>query len=78
MQHLLARASVAALPLPHILHGRNEAEYVRWLNEHREEERIGMVEGVVRRWQERGNDGGKEAEKVAGLVRKVLERVAPR
>ncbi|GAA5944607.1 hypothetical protein JCM3775_005849 [Rhodotorula graminis] len=78
VQHLLARANVAALPLPNVLHGRTEAEYVRWLNEHREEERIGMVEGVVRRWEEQGKEGGDEADKVAGLVRKVLERVAPR
>jgi len=78
VQHLLARANVAALPLPNVLHGRTEAEYVRWLNEHREEERIGMVEGVVRRWEEQGKEGGDEAERVAGLVRKVLERVGPR
>ncbi|GAA5906439.1 hypothetical protein JCM8208_004660 [Rhodotorula glutinis] len=78
VQHLLARANVAALPLPNVLHGRTEAEYVRWLNEHREEERIGMVEGVVRRWEEQGKEGGDEVEKVAWLVRKVLERVAPR
>jgi len=59
VQHLLlARASVAAFPLPHILHGRTEAEYVRWLNEHREEERIGLVEGVVRRWEDQREEGG--------------------
>ncbi|BGP41947.1 hypothetical protein JCM10449v2_005944 [Rhodotorula kratochvilovae] len=75
LQHLLARAGIAALPLPYEVHGWTEAEYVRWLNEHHEEERMGLIEGVVRRWEERGREGGEEAEKVAGLVRSVLERV---
>lgn len=78
LQHLLARANVSALPLPNVQHGRTEAEYVRWLNEHREDERIAMVEGVVRRWDEGGQAGGEEARRVARLVGMVLQRVAQR
>ncbi|GAA6026653.1 hypothetical protein JCM8202_000464 [Rhodotorula sphaerocarpa] len=49
LHHLLARGGLA---LPHQLRGWSETEYVRWLNEHQEEERIALVEEVVER--ERG------------------------
>ncbi|GAA6033903.1 hypothetical protein JCM8097_000395 [Rhodosporidiobolus ruineniae] len=75
LHHLLARSS-PLLQLPYEHHGWSEAEYVRWLNEHGEKERIGMVEGVVKRWEEL-EDGTEEKEKAreaAGLVKAVLER----
>ncbi|GAA6004235.1 hypothetical protein JCM10207_002497 [Rhodosporidiobolus poonsookiae] len=70
LHHVLARAS-PALPLPYEQHGWTEAEYVRWLNEHGERERVGMVEGVVQKWEEAGRVEGSEA---VEIVRKVLER----
>ncbi|BGP09947.1 hypothetical protein JCM10049v2_005825 [Rhodotorula toruloides] len=87
LHHLLSRANLPnALPLPYELHGWTEAEYVRWLNEHREEERMGMLESVVRRWEEQkakreegdgsGGEQDGEADKVVGFIRQVLARTA--
>ncbi|BGP18331.1 hypothetical protein JCM10213_008504 [Rhodosporidiobolus nylandii] len=71
LHHILARSS-PALPLPYEQHSWSEAEYVRWLNEHGEKDRVGMVEGVVRKWEEAGEpEEGKEA---VGLLRTVLAR----
>ncbi|KWU42843.1 hypothetical protein RHOSPDRAFT_7839, partial [Rhodotorula sp. JG-1b] len=41
LHHVLARGG---LPLPHQVRGWSETEYVRWLNEHQEEERIRLIE----------------------------------
>ncbi|GAA5884930.1 hypothetical protein JCM3774_004581, partial [Rhodotorula dairenensis] len=46
LHHVLARGGLA---LPHQVRGWTETEYVRWLNEHQEEERIRLVEEVVER-----------------------------
>lgn len=85
VHHVLSRANLPnALPLPYELHGWTEAEYVRWLNEHREDERMGMVEGVLRRWDEREKKRAEEgteksdedtaAEQVVVLVRSIIAR----
>jgi hypothetical protein len=82
LHHLLSRANLPkALPLPYEMHGWTEAEYVRWLNEHREEERMSMLESVLRRWEEhkakQEQDEGSqddEAEKVVALIRQVIAR----
>lgn len=50
LHHVLARGG---LPLPHQVRGWSETEYVRWLNEHQEEERIRLIEEVVERERER-------------------------
>ncbi|GAA6054047.1 hypothetical protein JCM3770_001338 [Rhodotorula araucariae] len=78
LQHLVARAGTSAIPLPYEVHGWTEAEYVRWLNEHREEDRLALIEGVVRRWEDGGRQGGDEAANVAKLVRSVLARAVQR
>ncbi|GAA5842073.1 hypothetical protein JCM11251_002004 [Rhodosporidiobolus azoricus] len=71
LHHILARSS-PSLPLPYEQHSWTEAEYVRWLNEHGEKDRIGMVEGVVKRWEKEGEkEEGKEA---AEVLRAVLAR----
>ncbi|OAX39111.1 hypothetical protein K503DRAFT_690302 [Rhizopogon vinicolor AM-OR11-026] len=45
LHHILVRSP---LPLPHIMHGWQEAEYVRWVDEQREEEALILVEaGLV-------------------------------
>ncbi|GAA5999182.1 uncharacterized protein JCM10292_001650 [Rhodotorula paludigena] len=85
VHHVISRANLPnALPLPYELHGWTEAEYVRWLNEHREDERMGMVEGVLRRWDEREKKRAEEgteksdedtaAEQVVVLVRSIIAR----
>lgn len=50
LHHVLARGG---LPLPHQVRGWSETEYVRWLNEHQEEERIRLIEEVVEREREK-------------------------
>ena len=55
------------------MHGWSEAEYVRWLNEHGEKERIRVVEGVVQAWQESRGEGDVEEELVR-VLKEVLER----
>ncbi|KAG2099132.1 Golgi transport complex subunit 5-domain-containing protein, partial [Suillus cothurnatus] len=59
LHHILVRSP---LPLPHIIHGWQEAEYVRWVEEHRKEDAWGLVEAAL---------VGKEGEFVE-LARKVL------
>ncbi|GEM10348.1 componentof oligomeric golgi complex 5 [Rhodotorula toruloides] len=85
LHHLLSRANLPnALPLPYELHGWTEAEYVRWLNEHREEERMGMLRSVIQRWEEQkakreegdgaADERDDEAEKFVERIRQVLAR----
>ncbi|GAA5903350.1 hypothetical protein JCM6882_008146 [Rhodosporidiobolus microsporus] len=71
LHHILAR-STPVLPLPYEQHGWTEAEYVRWLNEHGEKDRIGMVESVVKRWEEQG--AKEEGAEAVEIVRDVLAR----
>lgn len=75
LHHILSRS--ASVPLPHEKHGWSEAEYVRWLNEHGEAERLSVVEGVVRGWEEgKGKEEPQESEgwECAKSVREVLGR----
>lgn len=44
LHHILVRSP---LPLPHIIHGWQEAEYVRWVEEHRKEDAWGLVEAAL-------------------------------
>ncbi|GAA5977892.1 hypothetical protein JCM10908_005134 [Rhodotorula pacifica] len=46
LHHILARGGLA---LPHQVRNWSETEYVRWLNEHQEDERIRLIEEVVER-----------------------------
>lgn len=62
LHHILVRSP---LPLPHTVHGWQESEYVRWVDEHREDEALSLVEaGLV----EKGNEGGEYVE----LAKRVL------
>ena len=62
------------MPLPHALHGWQEIEYVRWVEEHSEEEALTLVESGLEHWEKvsesEGRDGAKE---YADLARKVLK-----
>ncbi|KAJ7755714.1 Golgi transport complex subunit 5-domain-containing protein [Mycena maculata] len=70
LHHILVRSPV---PLPHSLHGWQEAEYVRWVDEHSEEEAWTLIEGGLSHWekiQESGNerDAGVEYVELARTV----------
>ncbi|KAG1765762.1 Golgi transport complex subunit 5-domain-containing protein [Suillus occidentalis] len=61
LHHILVRSP---LPMPHVMHGWQEAEYVRWVEEHSKEDAWGLVEAAV---------VGKEGEFVE-LARMVLRQ----
>ena len=72
LHHILVRSP---LSLPHKLHGWQEAEYVRWINEHDEPERLQLVEGVLRDYKQTqiATDGkADEEEQYLGLLRQLL------
>ncbi|KAK4049830.1 hypothetical protein OIV83_003886 [Microbotryomycetes sp. JL201] len=50
MHHILSRSRL--VKLPHQLKGWTETEYVRWLNEHGEQERIALIEQVIQEWDD--------------------------
>ncbi|KAL7281218.1 hypothetical protein ACG7TL_004526 [Trametes sanguinea] len=72
LHHILVRSPIT---LPHALHGWAEAEYVRWVEEHSEEEAWTLVDGDVTHWETiteaEGGDLGAAAEYVQ-LARAVL------
>ncbi|KAH9023597.1 Golgi transport complex subunit 5-domain-containing protein [Lactarius deliciosus] len=72
LHHILVRAPI---PLPHVLHGWQAPEYVRWVEEHSEAEALTLVEGGLAHWEKtnemEGVDGDPAAEYLA-LARSVL------
>ncbi|KAH9032641.1 Golgi transport complex subunit 5-domain-containing protein [Lactarius hengduanensis] len=72
LHHILVRAPI---PLPHMLHGWQAPEYVRWVEEHSEAEALTLVEGGLTHWEKTnemdGADGDPAAEYLA-LARSVL------
>ncbi|KAG7446461.1 uncharacterized protein BT62DRAFT_949336 [Guyanagaster necrorhizus] len=72
LHHILVRSLI---PLPHSLHGWQEAEYVRWVDEHTEEEAWTLVDGGLSHWERTtGSEGDKkeDAMQYVNLARKVL------
>lgn len=63
IHHLIGRSK---LEYPHKKRNWTEGEYVRWLNEHGEEERIKFVEGVL--------DGVEEEEPIVMTLKTILKR----
>lgn len=63
LHHILVRSP---LPLPHTMHGWQEAEYVRWVDEHREVEALGLIEAGL--GKAKGNEGAEYVE----LAKRVL------
>lgn len=61
LHHILVRSPI---PLPHTLHGWHEAEYVRWVDEHSEEESWTLIEGGLTHW-EKVHEGEDNHEEVA-------------
>ncbi|KZT08446.1 uncharacterized protein LAESUDRAFT_735990 [Laetiporus sulphureus 93-53] len=76
LHHILVRSPI---PLPHTLHGWAEAEYVRWVNEHSEEEAWTLVEGDLSHWEKVSADEGADAaDEYVQLARAVLAHAAAR
>ncbi|OBZ67108.1 hypothetical protein A0H81_12949 [Grifola frondosa] len=72
LHHILVRSPI---PLPHTLHGWAEAEYVRWVNDHSEEEAWTLVEGDLSHWEriaEAEGDRSDAAAEYIQLARTVL------
>ena len=72
LHHILVRSPI---PLPHSLHGWAEAEYVRWVDEHSEEESWTLIESGLSHWEKMTELEGSEAEdaaEYAKLARAVL------
>ncbi|KAI0036874.1 Golgi transport complex subunit 5-domain-containing protein [Vararia minispora EC-137] len=72
LHHILVRSPIS---LPHALHGWLETEYVRWLEEHSEEEALTLIDGGLMRWESvtesEGTDPSSAVEYVQ-LARAVL------
>ena len=70
LHHILVRAPI---PLPHVLHGWQAAEYVRWVEEHSEEEALTLVEGGLAHWEKVSEAEGRDpASEFVVLARTVL------
>ncbi|KAI0645490.1 Golgi transport complex subunit 5-domain-containing protein [Trametes meyenii] len=78
LHHILVRSPIT---LPHALHGWAEAEYVRWVEEHSEDEAWTLVDGDVTHWEKmteaEGGDPSVAAEYVQ-LARTVLANAQQR
>ncbi|KDR75381.1 hypothetical protein GALMADRAFT_140887 [Galerina marginata CBS 339.88] len=73
LHHILVRSPI---PLPHKLHGWQEAEYVRWVDEHSEEEAWSLVDGGLTHWEKVSEAEGKDirdAMEYVELARTVLK-----
>jgi len=72
LHHILVRSPI---PLPHQLHGWQEAEYVRWLDEHTDQESWTLIDGGLSHWERISEAEGKDpkdAAEYAALARAVL------
>ncbi|KAI0250167.1 Golgi transport complex subunit 5-domain-containing protein [Lactifluus subvellereus] len=70
LHHILVRAPI---PLPHTLHGWQAAEYVRWVEEHSEEEALTLIDGGLTHWEKTSEmEGGDPAATYLSLARDVL------
>ncbi|TRM69739.1 Golgi transport complex subunit 5-domain-containing protein [Schizophyllum amplum] len=65
LHHILVRSPVS---LPHTLHGWQEAEYVRWVDEHTEEEAWTLMESGLSHWEQMSKTDGTDSETAAEYV----------
>lgn len=78
LHHILVRSPI---PLPHALHGWQEAEYVRWVDDHSEEEALTLIEGGISHWEKVAESEGTdtpEAVEYIRLARAVLSHATRR
>ena len=73
LHHILVRSP---LPLPHKLHGWHESQYVRFVEEHSEEEVWDVVDQGLTHWKSTHDDedsiATEEVDEYIGLARQVL------
>ncbi|KAI0279355.1 Golgi transport complex subunit 5-domain-containing protein [Russula aff. rugulosa BPL654] len=71
LHHIVVRSSI---PLPHTLHGWQAAEYVRWVEEHSEEEALTLIDGGLTHWEKtcEAEDIRDSAAEYVVLARSVL------
>ncbi|KAI9456296.1 Golgi transport complex subunit 5-domain-containing protein [Russula earlei] len=70
LHHILVRAPI---PLPHTLHGWQPPEYVRWVEEHSEEEALTLIDGGLAHWEKVSEAEGRDtAPEYVLLARTVL------
>lgn len=60
-----------------MLHGWQEAEYVRWVDEHAPDEALSLIDGCLTHWEKRDrsadtNGEGEMSVEYVGLARTVL------
>ncbi|KAL4267054.1 Conserved oligomeric Golgi complex subunit 5 [Pleurotus pulmonarius] len=75
LHHILVRSPI---PLPHSLHGWQEAEYVRWVDEHSDAEAWTLIESGLAHWEKISGSEGKDkavADEYIRLARTVLSNV---
>lgn len=73
LHHILVRSP---MPLPHNLHGWQEAEYVRWVGEHTERESWSLIEGGLGHYEKVSESEGRDstaAKEFIDLARTVLQ-----
>ncbi|KAF9451293.1 hypothetical protein P691DRAFT_773277 [Macrolepiota fuliginosa MF-IS2] len=74
LHHILVRSPI---PLPHKLHGWQEAEYVRWIDEHSEIEAFTLIDTGLSHWEKISESEGKntsDAAEYVQLARTVLQQ----
>jgi hypothetical protein len=75
LHHILVRAPI---PLPHALHGWQAPEYVRWVEEHSEEEALTLIDGGLTHWEKTSEAEGRDpAAEYLLLARSVLANARP-
>jgi hypothetical protein len=65
------------IPLPHTLHGWQEAEYVRWVDEHSEEEAWTLIDSGLSHWEQMKESEGMAVDGAAEYVRLARAVLAP-
>jgi hypothetical protein len=70
LHHILVRSP---LPLPHHLHCWQEAEYVRWVSEHSDEETWALVESSLTHWEKTSSEHSSESAEYIQIARTVLD-----
>lgn len=51
VHHVIVRSTSPVLALPHSLQDWSEAEYVRWIDDHDDKERLALIEGCLSKWE---------------------------
>lgn len=57
------------ISLPHALHGWQEAEYVKWVDEHTEEESWTLIESCLSHWEKISEGEGGDTDSADEYVR---------